>query len=130
MCIRDSILLDQMEQDRVAAFKKSQLEVEMEQAEDYSSSDDASEDDEGYSTKDTAKSTEFSGDVDRVLWGNAYKGDHIIGRTRWKSKHGGRKFSADPEAGLNHEEKLLLINEFTSSMFNSFLQGKDEFDYR
>lgn len=125
------ILLDQFEQDQVAALKKSQLEVEMEQAEADSSSDDAFEDDEGYSTKETIQSTSFHTDqVDRALWGSTYRSDPVIGRTRWKNKHSGKENDTVAESTLSPEEKLLLINEFTSSMFSSFLLGNDDFDYR
>lgn len=64
------------------------------------------------------------------LWGKSYQSTHVIGRSRWKNKQLSNSLVPKSEDNLTQEEKVLLISEFTSAMFNSFLQGKDEFDYK
>lgn len=100
----------------------------MKQAQECTFSD---EDDEEDYHKGLTSTTDDANKDNMVLWGKAYKNNHVIGKTRWKDKHGG---SQQPKkikkTHLSQQEKLLLINEFTSSMFNSFLDGKDEFNYR
>ncbi|XP_065209394.1 coiled-coil domain-containing protein 97 [Planococcus citri] len=121
------ILLDQIEQDQVAALKKKQLEAELEQSKECPDSSDDEECTKMESESSTSK--EFKDNL--ILWGKSYKNNHTIGKTRWKSKHSSstKPKNFQNKCKLSHEEKVLLINEFTSSMFHSFLHGKDEFDY-
>lgn len=125
MCYRVAhILLEQIEQDRVEALKKKQMEIELEQSKE---NPDSSDEDSKVKFEESLASKRMKENL--VLWGKSYKGNHTIGKTRWKNKHT-KPRSLINKCTLSHEEKVLLINEFTSSMFNSFLQGKDEFDYR
>ncbi len=91
--------------------------MEMKQAEELSSSDE-----------DYAENNIQNVDKNPNLWGKSDKRDHVIGKMRWERKQASKIKAI--EDNLSHEEKVLLINEFTSSMFNNFLQGKDDFNYR
>lgn len=119
------MLLEQIEQDQVAALMKSQLEAEQKQAESYITSSDEESVAESCATK-TANQKKS----DLTLWGKTYKGNHTIGKTRWKNKFSAPPKTSKEKCNLSQDEKVLLIKEFTSSMFSSFLRGKDEYNYR
>lgn len=123
--------MEQIEQDQIAELKRLQLENEMKQEEEFILSD---EDEEKEEASNAQIAVDHINEIDKdnvILWGKSYKNSHIIGKSRWKEKHGGsQQFKKTKKTHLTQQEKMMLINEFTSSMFSSFLQGKDEFNYR
>lgn len=123
--------MEQIEQDQIAELKRIQLENEMKQEEECILSDE----DEGKEEASNERmAVDHVNEIDKdnvILWGKSYQNSHIIGKSRWKEKHGGsQQFKKTKKTHLTQQEKIMLINEFTSSMFSSFLQGNDEFNYR
>lgn len=128
-CSIAHILLEQIDQDHIAALKQSQIEAEMKQIEEFSTSDE----DFGVECSDSLQVQKEDANVSSkfTLWGKSYNNNHVIGKKRWKNKQANAKMKPLKDKNdLTQEEKVLLINEFTSFMFSNFLQGKDEFNYR
>lgn len=132
-----NILLEQIDEDRVAALRETQLRDEIAQAtEQFSSDDEEFGQSLHYHDSDTAVRNADLVDHENtsklLLWGKSKTtANHVIGEDRWKKEQAtAASSSSTRKNNLTQEEKVLLVNEFTSTMFDSFLQGKDDFDYR
>lgn len=123
-----------MDREAVKKLKKDQEDAEedvMEEEEDLSDE----EMDEVYESD-----SEEDNDIDKTLWGEEYSdsGPSVSKKVspgkekkRIREIKTQRKKNLEPVPELSDTEKYLLMEEFRSSVFSNFIQGKDnDFDYR
>lgn len=125
-----NLLLEQIDRDAEKKLKHRQIEAE----DDVMEEEDTSSDEEEGTEKKIIKNSEEKEDVniDQTLWGESYTDGARCVETIGENKQSPLKESKPrdiPE--LSESEKQLLMEEFRSNMFESFLQGNDDnFDYR
>uniref|UniRef100_A0A1B6ECE4 CCD97-like C-terminal domain-containing protein n=1 Tax=Clastoptera arizonana TaxID=38151 RepID=A0A1B6ECE4_9HEMI len=116
-----NLLLEQIDRDAEKKLKHQQIEAEDDVMEEEETSSD--DDDDEKKKIDTIVEDE---DVDKTLWGESYQENEFIADVKPKSCEDNKHSVPD----LSEVEKRLLMEEFRSNMFESFLQGKDvDFDY-
>ncbi|CAH1956343.1 unnamed protein product [Acanthoscelides obtectus] len=110
------ILMEGIERDNAEAYRKLQAESEDNQMEEEDSDDDEDEEDrERKNTPSPIPSCSKWGEFD-------VKDEYHVPRSGPKRPQHCTAITA--------QERLLLREEFVSSMYQSFLDGKDDFDYR
>jgi hypothetical protein len=123
-----NLLLEQMDREKVRKLREEQEDEEknvMEENEEDSENEmDAESDDD----------SEEDNHLDKTLWGEELTDvvPSVSNRTKKlndkKSQENGNEINIED---VSDAEKKLLLEEFRSNMFSSFLQGKDvDFDYR
>lgn len=121
-----------MDREAVKKLKKDQEDAEEDAMDEEDVSDEEMEDDESDSEEDN--------DIDKTLWGEAYSdtGASVSKKVssgkdnkRVREIKTQKKKNEELVSKLSDAEKYLLMEEFKSSVFSNFIQGKDtDFDYR
>lgn len=127
-----NLLLEQMDREAVKKLKKEQEDAEDDAMEEEDSSSDERMEDEEYDSEE-------DNDLDKSLWGENLTDEVPPSSRRNKEKIMQKKkvktqiknIEEEEESELTDAERYLLLEEFRTSMYSSFLQGKDEdFDYK
>uniref|UniRef100_A0A1B6EWJ6 CCD97-like C-terminal domain-containing protein n=1 Tax=Cuerna arida TaxID=1464854 RepID=A0A1B6EWJ6_9HEMI len=120
-----NLLLEQMDREAVKKLRKEQEDAEDDVMEEEDDSDEEMEDGEFDSEEDN--------DLDKTLWGEGYTDGDASTSKKMPVKREEKKVQEKPieeVPELSDAEKHLLMEEFRSNMFSSFLEGKDaDFDY-
>lgn len=117
-----------MDREAVKKLKKDQEDAEEDAMDEEDVSDEEMEDDESDSEEDN--------DIDKTLWGEAYSDTGASVSSGKENKRvreikTQKKKNEELVSELSDAEKYLLMEEFKSSVFSNFIQGKDtDFDYR
>lgn len=115
-----NILMEQIDRDQEAKLKHKQQEAEDDQMEE----EDSSSGEEG---EDDDKHSEHSSGSEEEKHNSKMWGEYMDSKAKQKEKSVKEGQNA---VNITDTEKRLLMEEFQSNMFISFLQGKDKhFDY-
>lgn len=122
-----NIILEQIERDEEEKLKHRQQEAEDDQMEEEEDDEEDSLCDEKEEEEDSDNNSEHDStntETDTKLWGEC-----VDSSAKHKDKNG-RSKDSQTAVNITDTEKRLLMEEFRSNMFTSFLQGKDKhFDY-
>lgn len=120
-----NLLLLKISRDETKELRKKQEDEEVENIEDSSASSDEHEEEDSTMQKNWNE---------RGTWGETADDVTQLMNKRMKKEKKKKKSKPHSEEPLNEisdEERLLLMDEFLSTMYNSFIDGNDvDFDYR